>query len=771
MIRRIFAGVLVLAGMAWADDSFAPAFFWWWNSKLDAAALCRQVDAFHDLGARTLCIHPFPQAFRPGRFPSDMAPDYLTDDYLRIYRAVTDHAAAKGMTCWLYDEGGWPSGGACGQVLARDPERFAQRWMTLDKAGNPKILRLPPRPDLMAPYPSVLEPGSTETFLALTHAKLAPCVGHHFGQAVPWVFTDEPCAPNGHVGIPWCSDFAAFFRAQKGYDLMPHVPALARTWKKMPVPEDLKRVRIDYFDVMSRLFLERCLEPNRAWCRAHRLQYGGHFDGDDDPLCNLTHGHFHLLRALRALDLPGVDAIWRQIHPATPYTAFPRYASSAAHQTGAQRVLGEVFCIYGESLSPEVMKYVVDFEMVRGVNQFVFAYALQSTKRNFRAVGEPHFGAPDPKTPFLRPFMDYVRDTCARLAAGTNPVQVAVYYDAKSIWAGGGDPRGEGVAAARAQLQVAQDLDARQVDFDFVDDDLIEAGRLPYAAVVLPTRKWLSPRAEAALAAFRARGGRVVSPAEVASVPRTCRATGPGAAKLRVTKRVLPDGAADYFLVNEGAQTIAPEVTFDEGATRVCTLDPYGSAFIRIARDGTVSAPPSRPALLAQRTLSADWTVRKTWAVIAGQDDFAYPDCTQETAQPCRLGDWRALFGTNFSGRAVYRTAFTAAGGEAELDLGRVGVCAAARLNGRDLAPRFAPPFRWRVPLVAGTNVLEVTVGNTLANAMIPELDRLGREYPPKTVYAPRELAFYAQDDLASGLMGPVTLGIVSAQESRKPGP
>ena len=87
------------------DDTFSPALFWWWNSKLDVKELCAQVDDFYSHGSRTLCIHPFPQGFRPGRFPCDMAPDYLTDGYLDVYAAVTDYAASKGMTCWFYDEG------------------------------------------------------------------------------------------------------------------------------------------------------------------------------------------------------------------------------------------------------------------------------------------------------------------------------------------------------------------------------------------------------------------------------------------------------------------------------------------------------------------------------------------------------------------------------------------------------------------------------------------------------------------------------------------
>ena len=754
----IAAGVTVSVASAVADDSFSPALFWWWNSKLEVAELCAQVDDFYEHGSRTLCIHPFPQEFRPGRFPCDASPDYLTDGYLDVYARVTDYAARKGMTCWFYDEGGWPSGGACGKVVASDPERFALRWMTLDEAGRPKVVLAKYDPSQQSPYPSVIEPGATAKFLELTHERVKGRIGHHFGKAVPWLFTDEPSAPHGSR-LGWSSDFEAEFRARKGYDILPFVPALVRTQTRGPVPEDVRRVRIDYYDVMSRLFIERFVRPNRDWCRRNGLLYGGHFDGDDDVLCALTHGHGHLLRSLREMDLPGVDCIWRQIHPDGGYSALPRFASSAAHQTGAKRVLSETFAIFGETLSPDVMKRTVDFEMVRGVNQFVFAFACQSTKRNFMSLGDPHFGKPDPKWAFMKPFNDYVRDTCARLVAGTNPVRVAVYYDVRSVWAGGRDPKGEGVRAAEAQLCVARGLDARQVDFDFVDDDLIEAGRLPYAAIVFPTDRYLSDRAKASLAAFRAKGGLTLGPDELDRAPRTCRATGEGRESLRVTKRLLADGAADYFLVNEDNRPLKLTVAFPEGAELDRELPPYGSEFVRIGKDGRVieARPPAKP-VRSRRELRDGWTVRRVWSVKPGKDDFEYADYPNARAVPCRLGDWGGVLGTNFSGRAVYRLAFPSAAGEAVLDLGKVGLCADVRLNGCRLAPKSFGPFRWPVRLEAGTNVLEVTVGNSLANALLPELGRIGREFPPVSSYDGRERAFYARDGLDSGLFGPVSL-------------
>ena len=125
-----------------------------------------------------------------------------------------------------------------------------------------------------------------------------------------------------------------------------------------------------------------------------------------------------------------------------------------------------------------------------------------------------------------------------------------------------------------------------------------------------------------------------------------------------------------------------------------------------------------------------------------------------------RLGDWRPLFGEEFSGRIAYRTAFESpTAGAAELDLGEVHNCCSVRLNGKDAGMRYAPPHRFRVELAKGTNVLEVTVANSLANALAPTPVQ---EYVRKRFSVNKHYASYAEKfnvlGHESGLYGPVRL-------------
>ena len=171
------------------ENIYSPAYFWMWNAKLDPAKLNAQVDDMVAHGMRSLCIHPFPKNFRPGAFSTEMDPDYMTKDYLLVFSNVVEHAASLGMNVWLYDEGGWPSGGVCGQIAAADKDgRFQKRFLGYGNGNEPLELRSTPYGTGRANYPSIIEKGTTEEFIRRTHQEYKKYIGHHFGKAVKYTF-------------------------------------------------------------------------------------------------------------------------------------------------------------------------------------------------------------------------------------------------------------------------------------------------------------------------------------------------------------------------------------------------------------------------------------------------------------------------------------------------------------------------------------------------------------------------------------------------------
>jgi hypothetical protein len=98
--------------------------FWLWNDDLDEEELIRQLHAFHAGGLGGVIILPF--------VGLSEKVSYLSDSYFQLVRRVVDECAVLGLKVILYDEGGYPSGSACGQVVAVDPG-YAARALILTR--------------------------------------------------------------------------------------------------------------------------------------------------------------------------------------------------------------------------------------------------------------------------------------------------------------------------------------------------------------------------------------------------------------------------------------------------------------------------------------------------------------------------------------------------------------------------------------------------------------------------------------------------------------
>ena len=804
-LNRLFlvAFLPVLAAGTFAADGFpkkefaspsseyCPGYFWMWNDRLDVAKLNAQLDDMASNGVRSVCIHPFPKDFRPGKFLSGMSPDYLTPEYISVFSNVIDHIAKIGMSAWLYDEGGWPSGGACGRVVASDAEgRFRQTFFGRENHESKQPVSTWRRQygTGRGNYPSIIEPGATERFIELTHEAYARYIGSHFGKTVRFAFTDEPDHPigdrNGNVG--WATDFAEQFSRRKGYDIMPFVPELLLQMGET-LDDRLTRVRIDYHEVMGDLFVERFLLPIRSWCRSHGILSGGHLNGEDVPEFSGNYGHGALLKSLRAMDVPGVDVIWRQLYPSSyvepgRQVPFPRYAASAAHQNGGTKVLSESFGIYGDSLTPDEMKWLVDYQMVRGVSLFVFGYYAMSYAGQWMALMEPHSGPVVPYWEFQRPFFDYVARTSSMLAQGRPTTDIAVLYDERGFRAGGIYAE----MAGERHYSVSRMLDRMNCEYEFIDEEQIEEARIDggklvigamkYGTVVLPTSRWMSAAARKKLESFRAAGGKVLGPDDLAEVRPTMRIAGPLRRELRVAKRRCGVETL-YFIVNESQWSGDVTLEFDEpGEVVRCDRETgsyvttgavggkldwhfpgFGSALFVVGAEADAAMPTVEGTFT--NSLAVGWTVRRPAAHKVGAVDFEVVPFREDPVAT-ELGDWRGMFGNHFSGKAVYRTSFASEkAGRMSLDLGRVCWSCGVRLNGREVGKKFFGPYRFDIDVNRGVNVLEVTVGNLLANALSDEVvrNRIARDFPPVSGYDMRQRA-YDRANNESGLFGPVRI-------------
>ena len=789
---------------------FYPGYFWVLNAPMTKESLLEMLRDMNAHGAKSICIHPSPKRWSAN---SEAEPDYLTPEYLKLMKAVHAEAEKLGMHSYYYDEGGFPSGTAVGEVVASDPARFSRKLVERDSKTGKYVIKseypgdysyfYPPKG-----YPNLLEKGIGERFIKLSHEKLKTALGKFFRKTILYTFDDEAAVPgffSGHV-LGWCSDFGEEFFKRKGYRIESYFSEVARTPSRRDTPEALRH-RVDYFDVRSQLFVERYWMPIREWSRANGLGSGGHLGGEHAPEGNLLYGYGHIMRSLRTMDLPGVDMIWRQIYPETlpkrktvivnprrldpvntkakdaPYT---KYASSVARQAGHCNVLTEDFAAYGAGLTPQAMKCLIDHQLVRGANHFVFSNIPQGYHGKQLSAGcRPKFGKYHPFWDWFDMIHSYIARTASLLRMGRPEVNTLVYYDIRSIWCGSETMR----KAVADHFAVSAELLRRQVDFDFADDDAlaearisgktITVGKMTYHTLVIPSMQWMAPEAVKVVNRFRRAGGQILGVDELQKAQPTLKVT-PNCPTLRVTKRKFGETAI-YFINNEGPRQVCCTLTIPEhgeiqrfdgwsgrryrvkrkGSAVPWTFPPYGSVAL-VVNPGQPADGEDNDFRPGRQTLVLDkgWTLRPVRMCRFDRDDYAIVPL-KKRAVPVKLGDWRGVLGQWFSGEGLYRVEFESpSDAPALLCLGQVNYVSEAILNGQSLGRSFSDPaeFLTKGVLKKGRNILEIRVVNTPANSVLdPAVVKYWKDHYPPSVYQEMNYAF-ERESLESGLFGPVVL-------------
>lgn len=801
-------------------QDFVPVYGWVWNGPLTEEKIDAQIAEMQRLGIRAFYIIPEPQSFRPAIMPTRLEPDYLTPAYFRYYRHAMDRARECGMTCWLYDEGGWPSGGACGKVLFEYPEyvRRSLRHSTRQyKAGDryragteaeaafadgclledghvfstdttvamytshASAWEAPGIPD----YPDLTVKGATQAFLRMTHEQYKAYLGDHIGSTVTAVFTDEPKAPS----LPFRAELFRLYKEMYGESILPYLPVLAGT---VPLTEETIEYRRRWYDLCSRAYCENFLLECKTWANANGMRFTGHLDGEDHPLGCLRGCHFHVMRALRCMDIPGVDVIWRQIHPGEPKEFFiggnsagnepqnrffPRYASSAAAQTGGERAMTESLGVYGHGITYEQMRYVFGFQAIRGVtvmNPLLISYDREGYTMSQEA---PAFAEIQGCHRDLGIFNRYLERLAYVCSCGERVCDTALYYPVNDFWGGL-----HAQETAETYEALGRAIEARGIDFDILDDDVIlqaadirsgviRMGKAQYRKVAVPTGAYLSPVVADRLAQFCAGGGTVVTNA--AALQPTANLH--GGSSIRVMKRLTvggellclfneADGPQTFRVQTDGRRGYFADITL--GKLRPLQTDETGAVTLTLASGETCALYLSQEQLSADKnfvpahTVSIDgpYTFRRTESFRIGKRRPEY-EVLNEAAVPLALGEWSGVTGRDFTGSGLYTAHFAAHSGAAVLALGDVRHSCEVFLNGQSLGVRVMKPYRFDVPdgLLQTENLLEIRVSNTPGNQ---------HQYTESfDVYAPWQLSVYKQaqdtfdrDSLDSGLFGPVTL-------------
>jgi len=433
---------------------------------------------------------------------------------------------------------GWGRG-SLSRFGVRPGERLVQFYVQTMPLGDAKFNDYA--------YLDLLNPDAVRAFLDSTHEVYAQAVGdeapsrppfrvvrrdgasEEFGQTVPGIFTDEPCAlfygrrwPGQTMILPWTGDFPEYFRARTGYDLLPHLPSLFFD------VGDFHRLRYDYWRAITERFVAAFTRQYYAWCEAHHLAYTGHYMCEDSLLEQIrwmgaAMPHYAYMH------FPGVDKLGRLINSEQGTVLTIKQLDSVVCQMGKERALCENYGCAGQDFAHTGRKWLGDWAYVLGINLNNPHLALYSMRGERKRDYPANLFYQQPWWPENRLIADYFARLSYALSQGRRVADILVIHPIGSAWT----LYRPGAPQAVRQLDqalhaLAMALLSNHRDFHLGDELLMEnecaahvrhdetgpqlvVGAMAYRLVIVPPGVTLAANTVRLLREFAAAGGPVLA--------------------------------------------------------------------------------------------------------------------------------------------------------------------------------------------------------------------------------------------------------------------
>jgi hypothetical protein len=489
-----------------------------------------------------------------------MKAKYLSPEWFELVKYTVEQARQNDMRVWLVDEGKYPSGFAGGRFSELRPDLTMQTYRVTDRStlnggetvdrqvkdnticavavnetdGTSRVLE-PANGRLNWTVPEgrwqiqvieqqfrtsntrsvnnpkigakdgthalcdYLNPEAVAKFIEWTHEEYKKVVGDEFGKTVLGFRGDEP-----DYGItPWTNTIIDDFQKRKGYDIRPYLASFTR---RRGLTEQQQRAKADYWDVWSAIFSENFFGMQSKWCAQNKLEYLVHLN-HEDKMVGLASSEGDFFRCMRQVQMPGVDAIWSQIWM-NKVADYPKYASSAAHLYGRPRAFTESFAAYKPSPNLDQAMWILNHQIVRGINMVEVMWIPASTEGKSGMQG----WLADER--FSNAAM-YLNRVCYVLSQGCPETPIGLYYPTYSLWLGNDE-------ADKKVLTVTQQLLEGQRDFDFIDEQAISSvmklegnkftnlSGQSYRVIIIPPIKAISKTSLDRLKSFTGNGGKVI---------------------------------------------------------------------------------------------------------------------------------------------------------------------------------------------------------------------------------------------------------------------
>ena len=345
---------------------------------------------------------------------------------------------------------------------------------------------------------------NAESVRVLIEAVYEPHYDHYkeyFGDTFVGFFSDEPCFGNqlyksskrlgatfqhtvgkDGLALPWNENVERIMTEKLGYSPLPYLNLL---WYEDDANGDKQsEIRYAYMDTITNLYSECFTKQLADWAHEHGVMYIGHII--EDMNCRTGPGAGHFFRAIKWQDMSGMDIVLHQVIPGmSKYThsasgGYGRCSGDFYHYTLGKlcaslahlnpdmqgRAMCEVFGAFGYGEDSNLLKFLMDFLLVRGMNHFV-PHAFSSRYPDTDCP--PHFGLKgrDPSFEAFTALMKYTNKVAHLLSGATHKANAALLYFMDSDWA-------SRYGNAMLCETVGERLYDAHIDYDIVPHDILK---------------------------------------------------------------------------------------------------------------------------------------------------------------------------------------------------------------------------------------------------------------------------------------------------------
>jgi len=545
-----------------------------------------------------------------------------------------------GLVVWIYDEDGYPSGAAGGLVLQQNPKLEALALAYDSSLPEPFILR-PSYEHTHASnnfyaarrFANLLDREAVESFIKITHEAYWTRLKDHFGGTIQAFFTDEPSLMAVNIGqlpeevrktvrvadpldenlrplpsVPWVADLPELYRQRYDQDILPVRKSLFEGDSEAD-----RRVRRQFWAMVTDLLAERYYGQIRRWTGSHNIASSGHILWEEEPL----HGvplEGNPLKMLMQMDVPGLDMLTSNPE-AVIYSGWltASLPASAAIFNGGRRVMTEV-SDFSETMAKKGPATLADmcaaaaWQAALGVTEFTLYY-----NRAARSPTE------------YRAYCDFVGRLNSFLRDARPAPRFLLYYPIYDVW-GEYRPVAEPLTlnsqndrmkkVVNSFMSLGEHTTRKQISFALIDHELLAAaevrqGRIvvngrSFDALILPAGVELPKSAAEKMNLFKSSGGKILADGADGNAQMDALAALYGSGALSspseriVVGRFVRGGKDILLIVNVAAKEYNGAVTA-QNASAWLAADPASGRIGPAAADSNgniVLSMPPRTALL-----------------------------------------------------------------------------------------------------------------------------------------------------------------------------